>query len=102
MKLLAANRLLDGEAVWLAPDGRWTDTIAEAEVVRDKDGEERLLAAAREASQQNLVVDTELIDVEIVDGEIRPIRLRERIRAAGPSIHPELGKQAKKRPVALF
>ncbi|SRR5690606_31612672 len=101
MKMLAANRLSDGEAVWLAADGNWVDEISHAETVRDKDGEERLLAAGRDATGRNEVVDAELVDVEIIDGFIRPIRLRERIRAAGPSIHPELGKQAKKSAVTL-
>jgi|SRR5690606_18980700 hypothetical protein len=96
MKLLAANRLSDGEAVWLAPGGNWVEDINEAEVVRDPDDAARLEEAGRRATARNEVVEVELIDVEIVDGKVRPIRLRERIRAAGPSIHPELGKQAKK------
>lgn len=95
MKILAANRLRDGEAVWLAPDHSWAETIQAAEVARDKAAEERLEALGKLAFQRNEVVDVELIDVELVDGVIRPIRLRERIKAAGPTIHPELGKQAR-------
>ena len=41
------------------------------------------------------MVDVTLVDVEIVEGRILPKRLRERIRAGGPSIHPEIGKQAR-------
>jgi hypothetical protein len=41
------------------------------------------------------VVDVNLIDVEVVDGEIVPQRLRERIRAAGPTNRVDLGKQAR-------
>lgn len=96
MKLLAANRLSDGEAVWRAPDGSWAVDIDEAEVVRDAEDAVRLEEAGRRAVARNEVVDAELIDVEIVDGRVRPVRLRERIRAAGPSIHPDLGKQAGK------
>lgn len=99
MKLLAANRLIDGIAVWLGPDGSWVEDIQDADVVRDPVGEEQLLAVAREAVASNLVVDPELIDVDLIDGEIRPRRLRERIRAAGPSIHPDLGKQAARKAV---
>ena len=101
MKLLAANRLIDGIAVWLGPDGNWAEDISEAEIARDKEGEARLQKLGQEAAAKNLVVDLELIDVEIVDGALRPLRLRERIRAMGPSIHPELGKQATKRSVSL-
>lgn len=100
MKLLAANRLIDGVAVWLGPDGSWVEDIAEAEIVRDKEGEARLEKLGQEAAAKNIVLDLELIDVEIVDGFPRPLRLRERIRAMGPSIHPELGKQAAKRSVS--
>ena len=71
MKMLAANRLSDGEAVWLAADGNWVDEISHAETVRDKDGEERLLAAGRDATGRNEVVDAELVDVEIIDGSAR-------------------------------
>ena len=40
-----------------------------------------------------------VIDIDLVDGKIRPRRLRERIRAAGPTIHPDLGKQATEKAV---
>ena len=36
-----------------------------------------------------------LIDVQLVDGAIRPTRLREQIRAAGPTNRNDLGKQAR-------
>ena len=41
------------------------------------------------------MVDVNLIDVDLVDGEIVPLRLRERIRAAGPTNRTDLGKQAR-------
>lgn len=94
MKALTANRLLDGEAVWYA-HGAWVEGIEAAELVADKEGEERLDAAGRAAVAANLVVDVVLIDVEHVDGAVRPLRLRERIRAAGPTIRTDLGKQAR-------
>ena len=95
MKALTANRLTDGEAVWWGADGRWAPTIAGSDLVSDKAGEARLEAVGQEGIAQNLVVDVNLIDVELANGEIRPTRLRERIRAAGPTTHPEFGKQAR-------
>lgn len=94
MKLLTANRLSDGEVVWYAGD-RWAETIAEALVAPDKESAEALEAAGARALADNLVVDAALIDIEIVDGSIHPVRLRERIRAAGPTIRNDLGKQAR-------
>lgn len=96
MKVLTANRLTDGEAVWFA-DGAWVEQIGPADVVadKDKDGEARLEAAGKAAYDNNEVVDVNLIDVDVVDGTIVPQRLRERIRAAGPTNRVDLGKQAR-------
>lgn len=95
MKILTANRLSDGEAVWLAADHSWSEAIDAAELARDAATEERLERAGKAAFLKNEVVDVNLIDVEVVDGAIRPLRLRERIRAAGPTNRIDLGKQAR-------
>ena len=99
MKVLTANRLTDGEAVWFGSDEIWHETIENADVARDKTDEDRLDLAGKAAHARNEVVDVDLIDVELRDGEIRPIRLRERIRAAGPTNRTDLGKQARPRPI---
>jgi hypothetical protein len=95
MKILTANRLTDGEAVWFSAAHIWAETIVGAEIVIDKAGEARLEAVGKAALENNEVVDVNLIDVELVDGEIRPTRLREQIRAAGPTNRVDLGKQAR-------
>lgn len=101
MKIVAANRLTDGETVWLGSDNNWVETINGAEIARDKDAEQILLETGQAAAAANQVVDVTLVDVELAEGRILPIRLRERIRAAGPSIHPDLGKQSRK-PTPVF
>ena len=95
MKILTANRLTDGEAVWFAKDGSWAEAIGASEVAADKEGEARLEAIGKTALDNNEVVDVNLVDVETIDGEIVPQRLRERIRAAGPTNRMDLGKQAR-------
>jgi hypothetical protein len=95
MKVLTANRLTDGEAVWYSTSATWSETIDGAETARDKAAEEHLAAVGKAAYEANLVVDVDLIDVNLVDGAIVPIRLRERIRAAGPTNRHDLGKQAR-------
>ncbi|RWM94401.1 MAG: DUF2849 domain-containing protein [Mesorhizobium sp.] len=97
MKVLTANRLADGEAVWYANDG-WAETIDNADVAHDKAAEDRLEAIGATASANNEVVDVNLIDVTVANGVVEPVRLREKIRAAGPTNRNDLGKQA--RPVA--
>lgn len=95
MKILTANRLTDGEAVWFAADGSWAVSIDVAATVDDKAGEARLEAIGKAAYDNNEVVDVNLIDVSVVDGAIHPLRLREVIRAAGPTNRLDLGKQAR-------
>lgn len=95
MKVLTANRLFDGEAVWLAADHSWAETIHASDIARDKDHEARLEELGKLSADANEVVDVNLIDVDIVDGVITPLRLRERIRAAGPTNRTDTGKQAR-------
>ncbi|RUV34794.1 DUF2849 domain-containing protein [Mesorhizobium sp. M7A.F.Ca.MR.148.00.0.0] len=92
MKILTANRLTDGIAVWYA-DG-WAETVDHADLAHDKAAEDRLEAIGAKAYAANEVVDVNLIDAEVVNGVVQPVRLREKIRAAGPTIRNDLGKQA--------
>ena len=86
LQILTANRLTDGIAVWYDVDGRWNESIARAEIARTADDATRLEAIGKKAFADNLVLDVNLIDVEENNGFIRPLRLRERIRAEGPTI----------------
>lgn len=84
-KAVTANRLGDGRVVFLAPDGGWAMTLAEARLLDD--GE--LEAALRYAQAQHdarIVVEPYAIDVDILNGLPRAARLREHIRAVGPSV----------------
>lgn len=94
MKVLTANRLSDGEAVWLADDHSWVEFIAGARIAGDETAEEKLERAGQSAFLKNEVVDVNLIDIELIEGFPVPTRLRERIRAAGPTNRLDLGKQA--------
>ena len=94
MKILTANRLSDGEAVWYAPSHSWIETIDGAEIARDKAHEEKLEAIGAAAFAANQVLDVALVDVDLIDGRITPLRMREKIRAAGPTNRTDLGKQA--------
>ena len=80
VKLLTGNELLRGDVGSL--------TIDKAVAV-DADGEAIL---AREA-QHERVSDLALIDAEQVDGRWRPVKVRERIRAYGPTVRADLALQ---------
>jgi hypothetical protein len=82
MKVLTANRLTDGIVVYLAADGRWTPRFEEAERL-SADAAAAALAAAN--ARPELIVAPYLVAVD--GGEVEPReRLRERIRAGGPTV----------------
>jgi Protein of unknown function (DUF2849) len=85
MKVLTANRLSDGIAVWFSAKG-WTTDIAQATSANDADGEARLTAIGADAYANNEVIDVNVIDAELADGKLAAVKLRERIRAAGPTV----------------
>jgi hypothetical protein len=91
-QMLTANRLVDGDVLyWKA--GQWVLTLAEAEMFDDPAAADAALAAAQADVTGNRVVNPYLFDVRRVDGGIRPVKEREIIRAAGPTVRGE-GKQA--------
>lgn len=85
-QVLTANRLTDGIAVWYDTAGTWNEWIGRSEVAHGKEDAERLEAIGKKAYANNEVLDVNLVEVEEIDGQIRPLRLRERIRAEGPTI----------------
>jgi hypothetical protein len=95
---LTANRLRDGEVVYWSA-GRWVMSLPEAEVFADKDGAAAALKAAGTSVVDRIVVNPYLFDVRRDGAVIRPMKERELIRAAGPTVRSDLGKQARHVPV---
>ncbi len=95
MKVVTANRLLDGEVVWQGADGIWVELLSLARVLEGKDELTDALALAEKSVAAREVVEVYAIDVAEDEGRVVPVRLREMIRAAGPTTHPQLGKQAR-------
>lgn len=82
-RALTANRLRDGQTVFLAAGGDWVAEIDSARVATEADAMTALEAAGVAAEAAQHVVGAYLIDVEAADGRVRPLRNREQIRAAG-------------------
>ena len=93
-KALTANRLGDGAVVFLNRAGAWSETIDEAAVAQEPDSQAALDRRGKEAEAGNHVTGAYLLEVERRDGHVRALHIRERIRALGPSIRTDLGKQA--------
>ena len=81
--VVTANRLADGVVIYRAAEGRWTTELAGAAVVTTSDAATALLAGARADLR---IVDAYVAPVELAAAGPRPANLRERIRAAGPTI----------------
>jgi len=90
MKALTANDLLTGDTVFWA-QGAWVEHFGEAEIF---DGDVAAQALAAAETQLTRVVAPYLFDVEETPLGPVPVAYRERLRALGPSNHPQHGKQA--------
>lgn len=89
-KVVTANRLLEGDAVWLTPEGRWTPDMREAELLDEEaHAELRLLTAQSDAAT---VVGPYLADAVAGAQGPEPTHFRETFRTRGPSNYAH-GKQ---------
>jgi len=90
-KVVTANDLLEGDAVWLTEDDRWTRDMHEAELIEDEAvAEDRLLYAI---AQPDRVVGAYLVDAKASEKGPEPTHFREDFRTTGPSNYAH-GKQA--------
>jgi hypothetical protein len=85
-KIISANRLKDGLVVYLSPAGTWTEALDQAECLIDDHMAAARLAHAREDITRNLIVDPFLVEVVADRKEPRPVSLRDKVRALGPTI----------------
>jgi hypothetical protein len=90
--VLTANRLKIGEVVYWGGQG-WVPHFSDAEVLSDADADSALKGASAWVLKGE-VVGPYLFDVRVNGGHAVPVKIREAIRAAGPTVRPDLGKQA--------
>jgi hypothetical protein len=93
-EIVTANRLADGVVVFQEAGGGWAEDFARAAVYDDAAAAKAALAKASEAVTHCLIVDPYVIAVEMRNGHCVPKALREAIRASGPTVRRDLGKQA--------
>lgn len=90
-KILTGNELLSGATVYLDGSGKWVEEPQQARVFTREEAEALATAlAASKATGRIISLETE--EVEVIDGMIRPHRIRERIRAEGPTT-PRFSRQ---------
>jgi Protein of unknown function (DUF2849) len=93
-QVLTANRLTDGEVVFLTRNAEWSLAIDDAMLALEPDAAKALEARGREAERANVVTGAYLFEAERRDGRLRARHIRERIRTLGPTVRQDLGKQA--------
>ena len=92
--ILSANRLTDGVVVFLAASGDWVEGVAGAQVFADKASLDAGTQRAQRAVARNIVVDVAPVDVVLTPRGPEPTHIRDRIRAMGPTVRRDHGKQA--------
>jgi len=84
MNVIIANDLANGLVVFQTRDG-WTLDIDHAEISESKEAAAEALERALKDAAANVVVDPSAIEVRREGAHLVPVKLRERIRAQGPT-----------------
>jgi hypothetical protein len=92
-QMLTANRLKSGDVLYRKGD-HWVLTLDEADVYQEQAAADAALATANAELVRNEFVAPYLFEVREKNGRTVPVKEREIIRAAGPTVHPHTGKQA--------
>ena len=95
-QMMTANRLLDGEVVYLCDDCIWSEDYSRARVVADPAEVTEVQTIARDAERAQHIVGAYLAKVARADdGTLKLLSMKETIRATGPTTRRDLGKQAR-------
>ena len=84
MEILTGNELMSGATVYLDRAGNWVEDLQQARVFlkEELEAKEHAIAATKKTLR---IVSLEIETVKFEDGVIVPDRIRERIRAEGPT-----------------
>jgi len=84
MEILTGNELMSGATVYLDRAGKWVEELQQARVflAEEAEAKDAAVAATKKTGRINSI---EVETVSLRDGVIHPDRIRERIRAEGPT-----------------
>ena len=86
MNIITGNTLGEGLVVFQLPGGGWSLAIEFAEVLETPEALTAALARANADAAANRVVEPYAIEVTRSGSRLVPVRLREQIRADGPTV----------------
>ncbi len=91
MKLITGHNLRTGIVVYRTAAKGWSENLADAVAYEDADSDAALAEAKLEATQ---ITNVYLIEADGPGQPSKRVLLRESIRAQGPTVRRDLGKQA--------
>lgn len=94
IQAVTANRLVDGDVVYFTPAGGWSEQLSDAAIADDRQAGAALLDRAAMDVETQLIIEPYLFEVATEGRQITAVSVREKIRMAGPTVRPDLGKQA--------
>ena len=89
-KVITANALLEGDAIWFTENGNWSRDMADAELITDEAHGDICLLEAQ--ADQSAVAGVYLADAKAGAHGPEPVHFRETFRTRGPSNYVH-GKQ---------
>jgi hypothetical protein len=89
-KVVTANRLMQGDAVWLTANGYWSGDIHDAELITDQTTADLRMMDAE--TQAHVIAGAYLADAVMGEKGPEPTHFREDFRTRGPSNYVH-GKQ---------
>ena len=89
-KVVTANALIEGDAVWLTEDDHWTRDMREAEFITDEAHADLRLLEAQ--ARKDEIAGAYLADAKAGEDGPEPTHFREEFRTRGPSNYAH-GKQ---------
>ncbi|NMD09506.1 MAG: DUF2849 domain-containing protein [Phyllobacteriaceae bacterium] len=93
-QVMTANRLADGEVVFLTRAGVWSEKIDDAVLALEPQAIAAVEVRATADAKANHITGHYLFEAERLNGKIRASHIRERIRTLGPTVRTDLGKQS--------
>ncbi|SHG64827.1 Protein of unknown function [Cognatiyoonia sediminum] len=90
-KVITANALLEGDAIWFTENNEWSRDIADAELITDETHADLRLIEAQAFADQ--IAGAYLADAKQTENGPAPTHFREEFRTRGPSNYHH-GKQA--------
>lgn len=96
-QVVTANKLVGGEVVYWTNTGSWSQTFGDGVVFETLESTNNAVSEAENSAHDEAVVSIYPFNVAFDSEHAKPVEKRELIRATGPTVRTDLGKQAENR-----